>query len=96
MWEVEWDAAASPAAIRYYYRDAPGAARVLLRTVTYQSAGLSGNVSAAQFKTIVSDGWRPYIDFAVQPDSVWHVGPDAAATYDPEDVQVESVVVCKP
>ena len=96
VWEVEWDASATPPTVRYYYRDAPGATRVLLRTVTHQTAGLSGFVSEAQFKTTLSAGWRAYVDFAVQPDTVWHVGPDTAQTYDPEDLEVDSVIICKP
>lgn len=96
VWEVEWDATATPATVKYYYRDAPGATRVLTRTVTSQTQGLAGFVSEADFKTTLADGWRPYVDFAVQPDSAWHVGPDTAAVYDPEDLEVESVIVCKP
>lgn len=96
VWEVEWDATAATPAVKYYYRDQPGATRVLTKTVTADTAGLSGNVSAATFKQILTYGFRPYVDFAVQPDSSWHVGPDTAATYNPEDVEVDSVIVCKP
>jgi hypothetical protein len=96
VWEVEWDASATPPTVRYYYRDAPGATRVLLRTVTHQTPGLSGYVTADQFKTTLSAGWRAYVDFAVQPDTAWHVGPETAQTYDPEDLEVDSVIICKP
>lgn len=96
VWEAEWDSTAATPAIKYYYRDTPSATRVLLRTVTSTTAGLSGNVSAAQFKQILTYVFRPYVDFAVQPDSSYHVGPDTAASYDPEDVEVDSVIVCKP
>ncbi|MBK7861383.1 MAG: DNRLRE domain-containing protein [Archangiaceae bacterium] len=95
VWEVEWDSTVSPAVARYYYRDAPGAARVLTRTVTSSSPGFAGKIPEQQFATALTDAWRPYVDFAVQPDSVWHVGPDSAATYDPEDLEVESVIVCR-
>lgn len=95
VWEFEWDATATPAVGRYYYRDAPGAARVLLRSVTASSTGLVGKVTDAQFQTAMADGWRPYVDFAVQPDTTWHVGPDSAAVYDPQDLEVESVIVCQ-
>lgn len=94
VWEAEWDSTAGT--IKYYYRDTPSATRVLLRTVTSSTSGLSGNVSDAKFKEILTYGFRPYVDFAVQPDSSYHVGPDTAATYDPEDVEVDSVIVCKP
>ena len=96
VWEVEWDANATPAVVRYYYRDAPGATRVLLQTVTAGTAGWAGNVTDAELRTGLSRGWRPYVDFAVNPDSTWHVGPDAAAVYDPEDLLVDSVIVCRP
>lgn len=96
VWEVEWDATVTPATVRYYYRDAPGATRVLLRTVTNQTPGLSGYVTEDQLKTTLNAGWRAYVDFAVQPDTVWHVGPDTAQTYDPEDLEVDSVIICKP
>ena len=94
VWEVEWDAKASPP-IRYYYRDAPGATRVLLQTVDHTTAGWNGKVTASQLATGLDRGFRPYVDFAVNPDDAWHVGPDAAAVYDPEDLLVDSVIVCR-
>lgn len=97
VWEVEWDANASPANVEYFYRDKPGATRQLLRTVTVATQGISGKLTEAQLKSILALPWRPYVDFAVEPGTTaWHVGPDAAATYDPEDLEVESVVVCQP
>ena len=96
VWEVEWDAYASPAVARYYYRDAPGAARTLLRSVTHESSGFAGKVSATDFAEGLKRGFRPYIDFAVVPDTQWSVGADSASSYDPEDLLVSSVIVCKP
>ncbi len=96
VFEVEWDANAAVPNVKYYYRDELGSARILLRTVTASSPGISGRVSADNFKTILSDGYRPYIDFAVSPDNPWTVSPDVAATYNPEDLEVDSVIVCKP
>lgn len=96
VWEVEWDAEATTPQARYYYRDAPGATRVLLQTVTATSNGLSGKVTAQQFQDSLRQGWRAYADFAVNPDSTWHVGPDAAATYNPDDVEIESLLICAP
>jgi len=96
VWEVEWDANASPPQARYYYRNAPGATRVLLSTVTSQTAGWAGNVTDADLKTGLSKGFRPYVDFAVQPEASWHVGVDSASVYDPEDLLVDSVIVCSP
>jgi hypothetical protein len=96
VWEVEWDAEAATPVARYYYRDAPGATRVLLSTVTATSNGLAGKITAQQFQDALRQGWRAYADFAVQPDTVWHVGPDTAASYDPEDVEIDSVVICQP
>ncbi|RKH54617.1 hypothetical protein D7W81_38060 [Corallococcus aberystwythensis] len=96
VWEVEWDATVVPAVARYYYRDGLGASRILLRTVNHQTAGFNGKVTDEAFRTALADGWRPYIDFAVQPDDTWHIGPDAAATYDPDDLEVDSVIVCAP
>ncbi len=96
VWEVEWDATAATPSVKYFYRDAPGATRVLTKTVTADTAGLAGNVPAATFKQILTYGFRPYVDFAVNPDNTWHVGPDAAAVYNPEDVEVDSVIICKP
>ncbi len=96
VYEVEWDSTASPAVARYYYRDAPGAARSLVRAVTYQTTGFAGNVTNADWATGLSRGFRPYIDFAVQPETTWHVGPDSATFYDPADLLVDSVIVCKP
>ena len=96
VWELEWDATVSPARGRYYYRDAPGATRVLLREVTHESSGFAGNVSADEFRQGLDRPFRPYMDFAVVPDNRWSVGPDTAATYDPEDLLVDSVIVCQP
>ncbi|MDF2693378.1 MAG: metallophosphoesterase [Labilithrix sp.] len=96
VWELEWNAEASPAIGRYYYRDAPGAARTLVREVTHASPGFAGKVTATDFAEGLRRGFRPYIDFAVAPESEWNVGPDSAATYDPEDLLVDSVIVCKP
>ncbi|MGK3993480.1 hypothetical protein [Sorangium sp. So ce1024] len=39
-------------------------------------------------------GFRPYIDFAVQPDTRYHVSPDAATTYDPTDLEVDAMITC--
>lgn len=96
VWEVEWDAGANPAVTRYYYRDAVGATRTLVRTVNHQTSGLAGKVTAADYAAALTRGFRPYVDFAVQPDTTWHVGPDSAAVYDPDDLLVDSIVVCKP
>ncbi|GEN12030.1 hypothetical protein SAMN05443572_111302 [Myxococcus fulvus] len=96
VWEVEWDAGATPAVARYYYRDSLGSTRILVRTATYQTSGFNGRVTDAAFRTALADGWRPYIDFAVQPEGTWNVGPDTAAVYDPQDLEVDSVIICAP
>ncbi|NTX40396.1 hypothetical protein HUA78_38805 [Myxococcus sp. CA033] len=96
VWEVEWDAAAVPAIARYYYRDSLGSSRILVRTATYQTSGFNGRVTDEAFRTALADGWRPYIDFAVQPEGTWNVGPDTAAVYDPPDLEVDSVIICAP
>lgn len=96
VWEVEWDASAVPAVARYYYRDSLGSSRILLRTVNYLSPGFNGNITDEAFRTALADGWRPYVDFAVHPGGTWHVGPDVADVYDPEDLEVDSVIVCAP
>ncbi|MBK7581453.1 MAG: hypothetical protein IPI67_14735 [Myxococcales bacterium] len=96
VWEVEWDASANPPNVKYFYRDTLGAARVLLRTVTSATQGLAGKITDTQLSTILALPWRPYVDFAVQPDTTWHVGPDTAPVYDPDDLEVDSVVVCQP
>ena len=101
VWEVEWDATVSPVQIRYYYRDTPGAARVLTRTVTSASAW-DAAISETELRDGIRDvgctgtscGMRPYVDFAVHPDTAWHVGVDSADVYDPGDVEVDSVIVC--
>lgn len=31
-------------------------------------------------------GMRRDVDFAVSPDTTWHVGVDSATTYDPDDL----------
>jgi hypothetical protein len=98
---VEWDATVTPATIKYYYRDTPTSARNLLRTVTYSSAW-SVAVTDSLLKAAINDtgcsagncGFRPYIDFAVQPETVWHISPNTAATFDPTDLEVDSVVTC--
>lgn len=96
VWEVEWDADAVPAVARYYYRDSLGSPRILVRTANYQTSGFNGKVTDAAFRTALADGWRPYIDFAVQPEGNWNVGPDTAANYDPQDLEVDSVIICAP
>ncbi|WP_426749805.1 PA14 domain-containing protein [Myxococcus sp. Y35] len=96
VWEVEWDADAVPAVARYYYRDSPSSSRILVRVANYQTPGFNGRVTDEAFRTALSDGWRPYIDFAVQPEGNWNVGPDAAAVYDPQDLEVDSVIICAP
>lgn len=94
VWEVEWDADA--VAVRYYYRDAPGAARALLREDTAESKGFKGNVTAAQFAEGLRRGFRAYMDFAVFPDTPWTAGADTNPSYDPEDLFIDSVVICAP
>ncbi|KYF76001.1 hypothetical protein BE11_03420 [Sorangium cellulosum] len=101
VWEVEWDATVTPATIKYYYRDAPSSTRHHIRTVTY-SSGWNGAMTDALMKAAIDDtgcsagncGFRPYVDFAVQPDTRYHVSPDAATTYDPTDLEVDAVITC--
>lgn len=100
VWEVEWNATVTPATIKYYYRDSPTSTRNLLRTVTYSSTW-NAALTDQQVKDALNDtgcstncGFRPYIDFAVQPDSAYHVSPDTATTYDPTDLEVDSVITC--
>lgn len=101
VWEAEWDATVTPATIKYYYRDTPTSTRNLLRTVTYSSAW-SVAVTDSLLKAAINDtgcsagncGFRPYIDFAVQPETIWHISPDTAATFDPTDLEVDSVITC--
>jgi hypothetical protein len=101
IWEVEWDATVTPATIKYYYRDTPTSTRNHLRTVTH-SSGWTASVTDAQVKAALNDagcsagncGFRPYIDFAVQPETIYHISPDAATTYDPTDLEVDSVITC--
>ncbi|WP_437756312.1 glycoside hydrolase family 16 protein [Sorangium sp. So ce1389] len=101
VWEVEWDAGVTPATIKYYYRDTPTSTRHLLRTVTY-SSGWNRPMTDALMKAAIDDtgcspgncGFRPYVDFAVQPDTTYHVSPDTATTYDPSDLEVDSVITC--
>lgn len=101
VWEVEWDATVSPAQIRYYYRDRPGAARVLTKTVN-ASSGWDATISETELRDGIRDvgctgaacGMRPYVDFAVHPETAWHVGVDTADVYDPGDLEVDSVIVC--
>lgn len=96
VWEVEWDAEAAPAVVRYFYRDSPGAERVLLRETTVASSGFAGRVSEEDFREGLRRGFRVYADFAVMPETRWSVGVDSAPTYAPEDLLVDSVIVCAP
>lgn len=96
VWEVEWDAEASPPRVRYFYRDAPGAQRHLLRETTPASNGFAGHVSEADFAEGLRRGFRAYVDFAVMPETNWSVGVDSAPTYAPEDLVVDSIVICAP
>jgi hypothetical protein len=96
VYEVEWDGTAATALITYSWRLAPGSAPVVLKQVDANSGGLAGVVSNATLKTILGFGFRPYIDFAVQPDTAYHVGPDAAPTFDPGTLDVDAVVTCLP
>lgn len=63
---------------------------------TAATPGLKGKITDADFIIALSAPFRPYIDFAVTPGNTYHVSPDAAEIYDPEDLEVESVVVCAP
>jgi len=67
-----------------------------LRRVDASTAGLSGKLSSDEFRAILDSPWRAYIDFAVQPETSWHVGPDSAATYAPGPLEVDAVVLCAP
>jgi hypothetical protein len=96
VWEVEWSAEAKPPFVAYHYRDHPGAERIHLRTVTAATPGLKGKITDADFAIALRAPFRPYIDFAVTPGNTYHVSPDSADIYDPEDLAVDSVVVCAP
>lgn len=96
VYEVEWDGTAANATIAYYFRDTPTGTRTTLKTVDATSPGVSGNVSNAALKTMLGYGFRPYVDFAVQPDTSYHVSPNEAATYAPEDLEVDSIIICAP
>ncbi len=96
VWAVEWDSTVSPSTVRYYYGNTPGTAPTLLKTVTYETPGLSGNITSAEFTSALNDSWRPYIDVGVSPADEWHESPDSAATFDTEELDVDWVVMCKP
>jgi hypothetical protein len=96
VYEVEWDGTGTNALITYSWRFSPTSTPVVLKQVNSSSSGLSGVVSNAALKTILGFPFRPYLDFAVQPDTVYHVGPDTAATFDPGTLDVDAVVTCLP
>lgn len=102
VFEVEWNATVTPAWIKYWYRDTPTAPRQLMRAL-FASSSWKSAVTDAQFAEAIEDvgctgagcGMRAYIDTAVTPDTAWNVGPNTASTFDPGDLEVDSVIICK-
>ncbi|HNS98842.1 MAG TPA: hypothetical protein PKL73_17940 [Polyangiaceae bacterium] len=95
VWEVQWDAGTSPAIVRYYYRDTADSPPQLLRETTVASSGFAGNVKETDFAEALRKAFRPYVDFAVLPETTWSVSPDAAEIYAPDDLLVDCVIVCQ-
>jgi hypothetical protein len=100
IWAVAWDSTVVPSTVKYYYGASPGdgltlSDLTLLRTVTYQSAGLS-SFSSADFTAALDDSWRPYIDVGVSPANSYHESPDSAPTFNTAELDVDWVLMCKP
>jgi hypothetical protein len=103
VYEFEWDTTATPAVVKVYYWDnLDPSSRTLIRTVTYADIKYpqpSSGVTDAELKTALNDsgGLRAYIDNAVTPPSnSSHVGPNESVGFNPGDVEVDTVLICRP
>jgi hypothetical protein len=95
VWAVAWDSTVTPSTVTYSW-GASLATLTALKTVTYETPGLNGNISSSQFTAALDDSWRPYIDIGVSPADTYHESPDTAPTFATAELDVDWVLMCKP